>query len=68
MTPMGTPGSTPLQAWRADLILNCLDVFFREIWLRTDPKDVWGPPKRKVFRFHAPILSFGEPGSLRDNY
>ena len=22
------------------------------------------PAKRKVFRFHAPILSFGEPGSL----
>ena len=25
---------------------------------------VESPPKRKVFRFHETILSFGEPGSL----
>ncbi len=32
-------------------------------------EDNWGvqsPPKRKVFRFHETILSFGEPGSLGD--
>ncbi len=30
-------------------------------------EDDWGvqsPPKRKVFRFHETILSFGEPGYL----
>ena len=27
-------------------------------------RDVQSPPKHNVFRFHVPILSFGEPGSL----